>query len=326
MMRSLPARAGLLAATGAALFVAAPVPAALAAQVTIDVPGCTTSLTPTVSGSIVTLTCGTTPPPNPSVSCASASATPSTIPQSGGTVTLGSSCTSTTGATLTYSWTRNGTTLNVVASSGTDTLAANTATTANNYTYTVRACDASNNCASVSAASVSQPGQTVPGTGWPVTCSGYSNTVAIDLPWPTQLVHPRFSTATYGNFGSNSAMVIRISPPAGAYSPSSGYLMMYEWINGVNNRFAHLSTTPCDFTSTANWGADTFAGVGLRPDVYVGRAAPSFFGQTYGMSLTGGTTYYLNVRNADSATGTGHCDDPSGTCTMFIEFQKPPGT
>jgi hypothetical protein len=238
--------------------------------------------------------------------------TSSPTTSAGGNVGLSANC-STTFAT--YGWTRNGATLNSTTNTASDSLPANTTSAAISYSYGLTACNGST-CAPTTSVSLIVPavGGTTGGGGTPVSCSGFTKTVNIDLPWAGTAGLPRVLTGNYGGFGANDAMVIQLHPPAGRTSSANGTVTLVEWGGGPIPRLSVISTTPCDF-STANVATLYNASKG---------ADPKFFLQVGGKQTVGvvllqpGQTYYLNVKNSGCPTGS--------QCNMNVDFAPSPGT
>ena len=161
-------------------------------------------------------------------------------------------------------------------------------------------------------------------SGWPVSCPGFTKTLSIDLPWASTDSSTRILTSNNGGFGSNDALVVRLTPPAGTASYSSGTISMAEYGGGPITRYSQISTSPCDFAlaaTPANWylAYNVSTGSSLSYSLQVGGSQ-----QAWITLLTPGTTYYLNVKNT-TYTGVQTCP-PGSQCNMFLDFFKPPGT
>jgi hypothetical protein len=155
------------------------------------------------------------------------------------------------------------------------------------------------------------------GTG-PVSCSGFTKTLYIDLPWKSTDASTRLLTANYGGFNAKDALVVKLSPPGGTASSTNGSVSMAEYINPRYTRYSTISTTPCDW-SKPNDSTLYKSGSTLTYKLQVGGAQQAYI--TY---LMPGVYYYLNVRNTD-ANGVQTC--PVGSsCNMYLDFYKPPGT
>jgi hypothetical protein len=313
---------GMLAlAAASALFVPGAGPA-FAASVTLNMPSCTAFTIADNGNGTYSLNCSTAPtaPGSPTNCVVTATTVPSPLTSGGGTVNLGVTCAGTT-ANTTWAWTRNSTPIGSAATAS-DTLPANTSTSAVPYSYTVQAC---NGTACTSAGTT----VSVPGVGGPVTpppppppggisCPGFSKTMVLNLPWQTTTVTTRIKTTNNGGLSANDALVIVIDVPAGVASTASGSITIGEWGGGPFVRFATLSQTACDFNKS-NWFVDTWTGSSINPTIKVGGAP-----QAYVALLQPGQRYYLNVRNTDRF-GVNYCLGESH-CNMFIDFLKPPGT
>jgi hypothetical protein len=239
------------------------------------------------------------------------------LTSAGGSVSLAVSCAGTTGNT-TYSWTRNSVAIAGTGSTTSDSLPANTAQAAASYSYVATVCNGTA-CASAGT-TVSVPGTGGGGVTPPpggISCSGFSKTVVIDLPWASTTSGTRVLTGSRGGFGPNDAVVVRFTPPAGTMSFTPGSITMAEWGGGPVPRYATLSTTPCDFGKTS-WFTDLWTGPTLSIGLKVG-GGPT----PYTAVVQPGITYYLNVRNTDR-WGNQSCSESQ--CNMFLDFAKPPGT
>ncbi len=238
---------------------------------------------------------------------------------SGGPVSLSANCSNFTPQY--YAWVKNNAAVGSNASLS-DSLPANSGTSAVSYVYGLTACTTI--CAPTAWLTISVPAGTGGGGGggggWPVSCSGFSKTLNIDLPWASTDSSTRLLTSNYGGFGRNDAVVVRLSPPGGSASYSSGTVSMAEYGGGPVTRFSTISTTPCDF-SQAGWFSlyNVSTGTSLSYSLQVGGSQ-----QAWITMLIPGTKYYLNVKNT-TYTGTESCT--SGVnCDMFLDFYKPPGT
>jgi hypothetical protein len=257
------------------------------------------------------------PPPAGAPTGCIATAAPTALASAGGAVAIAATC---SGTVTSWAWTRNGATFGTAAASQSDALPANATASAVYYTYAVTACNGTA-CAAAVSVTVSVAGSsTPPPPPGQIACAGFARTVVIDLPWASTTAASRVLTSSYGGFGANDALVVKLTVPAGVVSFSPGSINMAEWGTGGNPRYASLSTTACDF-STTNWFSDLWASGTISTPLYVGVPAPAYAGA----SLQAGQVYYLNIRNTDR-WGNPSCSEPSGYCNMFIDFYKPPGT
>jgi hypothetical protein len=281
------------------------------ADVTFNLSGCTSV---SVSGTQVTcvVNTGSTGSPTCSISIGQS---PSS--SAGGAVSLSANCSNFTPSS--WAWTKNGAAFGGSTSTLSDSLPANTGTTAVSYTYGMTA----NGSVTAPSIQISVPGSSGGGGGggsWPVSCPGFTKTLNIDLGWTSTDSTTRFLTSNYGGFGRNDAMVVRLTPPGGSSSYSSGTITMAEYGGGPITRFSTISTTPCDF-SQSGWFSiyNVSTGTSLSYSLQVGGGQ-----QAWIMLLIPGTPYYLNVKNT-TYTGTQTCTSGSN-CDMFLDFYKPPGT
>ena len=289
----------LAAAVASSGFVVVPIPVH-AASLT-----CTsTSFTASAdSAGNITVNCTS---PSTGSTC-SISVSPTSLPASGGTVNVSTSCganTSVTGgkalaATSTTTWT--------------DAIPANTSSTSQTFTYSVTGDGGSNQASVVEAGSGSPP---PPIPGGTISCAGYSKTIVLDLNWgaPSSGA-PRLTTTGFGN---DAIVVARFTTPANTAPGVFATISSGEWGDQPTFRTAALSTTPCDFTSPNPLG---------RYATLIGSQEPAVVYAVGGTSrvyaiLQPSTTYYLNIKNVN-ALGAPSCT--STTCNMFVELQKPNG-
>ncbi|HEY8242755.1 MAG TPA: hypothetical protein VII68_04790 [Casimicrobiaceae bacterium] len=121
-----------------------------------------------------------------------------------------------------------------------------------------------------------------------------SGTITIDNPWGETAI----DTAAYGEFGGNIVSVRLVAPSTMSGTKTSSWA---EFGSAPTTREAVLSTVPCDFTNT-NALKNGYNQYGHKYDVigfnfqYKLGSASAF---TYG--LTAGTSYYINIRNKNSA-------------------------
>jgi hypothetical protein len=142
-----------------------------------------------------------------------------------------------------------------------------------------------------------------------VSCSGFTKTLNIDLPWASG----RFLTSNFGGFGSNDALVVQLHPPGG-WSSGYGSVSLAEYGGTAVSRASTISTSPCDFSKTSAsilFNVSTGSSLGYSLQVG-GSQAPWIF------LMQPGVTYYLNVKNTGCPTGS--------QCNMFLDFTKPAGT
>ncbi|HJU24036.1 MAG TPA: hypothetical protein VJ891_16140, partial [Casimicrobiaceae bacterium] len=235
----------------------------------------------------------------------SLTASPTTVPSSGGTVTLtASNCGTVTSVTKSSSQ---------IASSGTtwtDTLGANTGSGSLSFTYTVQGSSGSDSVVVTESGTGSTPPPPPPGGA--ISCPGYATTLAYTLPWTLAA-----SVITKG-FNNSAIVVATFTTPATGVVSGLANLSSIEYGDGKAWRTASLSTLPCDLTGTgfgkaARWKGNT--------------QGPSLTYQINGIStgaivLQPNTTYYLNIINQDSL---GRPSCTTATCNMIIQLTKPLG-
>ena len=287
------------------------------ADVTFNLSGCTSV---SVSGTQVTCVVGSGNTGGSPTCSITVGQSPSN--STGGAVSLSANCSNITPAW--YSWVKNNAAIGSNSSSLSDSLPANSGTTAVSNVYGLTACTVASVCAPTAWVTISVPagagGGGGGGGGWPLQCPGFTKTLNIDLPWASTDSNTRLLTSNYGGFGRNDAMVVRLTPPAGSGSASSGTVSMAEYGGGPITRFSTISTTPCDF-SQSGWFTtyNVSTGTSLSYSLQVGGAQ-----QAWITLLMPGIPYYLNVTNT-TYTGTQTCTSGSN-CDMFLDFYKPPGT
>jgi hypothetical protein len=234
-----------------------------------------------------TLTCVTGGGPAP-FSCALTGA-PSGSIASGTAVSLTMNCGGGT-APYSYVWTPGNST---AASLSTNP----TATT----TYSVTARDNANGSTTQSATvTVSTGGGGGGGGGGAISCSGFTNTVVLDINWNSP-VDVRASSLS-----QTDAVVVRIALGAG---PGYGKISAAEFGGISATRYASLSTSACDFREppALGWGAGYYGSSGdiifaNGPDAY--GIYPSF---------ATSTTAYLNLKT------TGAC---GSNCAMLFHLTR----
>ena len=241
-------------------------------------------------------------------STCSISVSPTSLPASGGTVNVSTSCganTSVTGgkalaATSTTTWT--------------DAIPANTSSTSLTYTYSVTGDGGSNQASVVEAGSGGTTAPPPPGGA--ISCAGYSKTIVLDLNWGAPgTAAPRVTTTGFGN---NAIVVARFTTPATTAPGAFASISAGEWGDQPTARTAALSQTPCDFASPNPLGKYATLNSGQQtPSVVYAVGGTS---RVYAI-LQPSTTYYFNVTNA--VNGASSCT--SSTCNIFVELQKPNG-
>ena len=260
--------------------------------------------------------------PTPPVCTPSGVTNPTPITSAGGSIALNANCSPSAG--VTYTWTRTaptaGAPTNAATATPSDTLAANTGASGVVYTWQVVACSAPGVC-TTKTVSITVPAPGGGGSGADCSSQGFVHTRFLDVGWPASGLS--WHTQDLGGLGQNDALVIRFTPPAGSASLTNqaGSISLAEYGDPQTGRYAVLSTNACDFNGTG--GAYTVPALQVAPSIswslQVGRKDFSSMVQ-----LTGGTSYYLNLkmRAADGTTPT--C--ASGSCNMVINWLKPPGT
>ena len=300
----------VLAAAVSSACIVAPTPS-LGVTITINGGSCTSSVD---SANNVTVNCsgGTTNP-----SC-TVSAQPTSLPASGGSVTVSSNC----GATV--SWTKN----SAAAGSGTswqDSIPANTSTSPLNWTYTVTGSAGSASVTVPQAGTGSTPPPPPTGSIACTNIPGITATTTIAASW--NYVAGLVSTKSFGGFAAGQAVVFAFTVPSGV--TSNGVLGNFSMAptdgNAYNNRFMGLSDTPCDLSGklapnsiTGGQNGYIYFSVGGYPKDKYGRL------NTQNANLNAGQTYYVTVVQQASPGGDNTCT--SGSCNINFGIAKPSGT
>ncbi len=239
-------------------------------------------------------------------SSCSISVSPSSLPASGGNVTVSTSCGANTSLSGGKALSQSGT------NSWVDAIPANAASTAVTYSYTVTG-DAGSKTAFVSQAG--QGSTSPPPTGGAISCAGFDKTIVLDLNWGAP-GSPAPRVATSG-FGGNSITVARFTTPNKVAPGVYAQIKSGQWVDAARETTASLSTTPCDFPYPNPLGrlATTTQPV-VSPSVTYAVGGSS----VYYAILQPNTTYYFNIKH--QVNGVSTC---SGSCNMFVELQKPNG-
>ena len=260
------------------------------------------SATPDGSGNI-TVNCtdaGSSPPPQ---NC-SINANPTTVPASGGTVTITTNCGASTSVTGGKA---------VQASSSTtwvDTIPANTGTSSLTFTYNVSGANGSNQ------ASVLQP---APGGGGgqtgSISCPGYTNTLVYDLPWSA------LSKVTTKGFSNTAFVVGRFTTPATGVVSATATIFTGQFTEPTVVRTGAVSTSPCDLTGGSLGTSAVSPGVSQGPSWFyqINGTAPRLSGR---LVLQPSTTYYINLTNRDKNNAP-TCT--AGSCEMILQLTIPTG-
>ena len=261
-----------------------------------------------------------TPPASPTGCSVAFTAGSANLASTGGAIAMIASCTGNTNANTTWSWTKNG----AAFGSGTtasDTLPANTLTTAVSTTYQVTATNAGATptvaTQAVTVAGVGGGGTTIDLSA--CTAAGYVGH-GVDIPYPLSVNSPRvYTDRTVGNFGSNDMIVVRFVAPVSEVSVGSRIVASEYSIYPAVNRLATLSTSPCVVaTAPGASGSILASSKSQAPSFDMALLGTGTFAQ---IKLAPGATYYVNYVNRD------YYNNPSSSCTtnncaMYIDFQN----
>ncbi len=271
---------------------------AQSAGLTIDVPGCTTSLNPVISGNTLTLNCTPASSSGPPSGCSIGGPTTA---RASTLVTLTMNCGG--GAATNWTWKANGV---AIPSANAQTYSTTfTATT----TFEATASNADGPSAPASK-TVTLDTSTPPVTGGgSISCPGFADTKVIDMTWssPTRML-------TSG-FGPNDALVVRFTTGT-VNSPINNLpkLVAAEYGSPPSDRRATLSDTACDFGTGLSLGASVAANT-ITSIFSVGPNNTFYY-----PALSQSKTYYLNIKNGPASTCAA-----SGSCNMYVELLKPGG-
>jgi hypothetical protein len=261
----------------------------------------------------VTINCsgGTTNP-----SC-SVSAVPTSLPASGGTVTLSSNCGAVT------SWSGGKSATGGTQATWTDTIPANTSASSQSYRYTVVGANGTN-FVDVSEAGAGAPPPPI-GSIQCTNIAGISSTTTINVSW--QYVAGLVSTKSFGGFAPGQAVVFAFTVPGGVTSGGSlgNFSMAPTDASAYNNRFMGISDTPCDLSGkmgpasvTSGANGYIYFSVGGYPSDKYGRL------NTQNPNLNPGQTYYVTVIQEASPGGDNTCSNSA--CNINFGLAKPAGT
>jgi hypothetical protein len=282
-----------------------------------------TTASNTTGRSTVTLSWSVAPPAAPT-GCSVTRTAPATgsFTSAGGAVSLSASC-ATPASGITWSWKKNSTATATTTSTYTETLPANTSTSALTTSYEATACNGSS-CVVAGSTTVTVAGTSSVTTGF---CSQYTNVIQANLPWNTNPAYIDTSTLS-GGMQAGGVFVGKLVIPAGFTMPlnSAGSLGLVEYIDPATTRLVSISTQACDFRGEGPAYPTDPTGTS-NPIYWAHDRLPSF---TY--KVTGATTfadlalapgtYYVNVRNVDKPSFAPNAC-PNSTCNFRITNNAP---
>jgi hypothetical protein len=296
----------LLGALSTAPLLFAGVVNAQSSSATLTIDGCSSL---TYSGG-TTFTC--VPVSTPSGAPTGCSVTPAatSLPATGGQVSLTGACTG-GGAITSTTWKKNG----VAFTPGfPDTLADNSASSsAAVYTYVATFC-AGTACTSASATATVAAG-TAPPPPPPVASCGSLKVIE-----PYQDGNPAQKVLTFtgdrfltSGFASNTTTVVvaQIDVPAGLYGATT--LAVFEYGSSATSRKAWLSKTRCDMSATSPPYRQTAMGPVFN--IQIGGSASDK------VVMQPGETWYLMVKNEKLLSTGSSC--ATGTCDIGIKLYRP---
>jgi hypothetical protein len=238
----------------------------------------------------------------------SLTASPSSVPASGGNVQLtASNCGTVTSVA------KNGTQIATSGTSWTQNIPANSGTSSVSFTYTVQGGNGSDSVV------VTQSGSGGGGGGDtsnppPASCEGYT-VVPVSLPWSAQ------SKVTTKGFNNSTMVVASFTTPATSIVSGGATLAAVEFGDGKATRTAALSTSPCDLSGSGVGKGAVFPGNTQTPGLtYQINGSVSFLNTR--VVLKPSTTYYFNIVNRDSRNAPS-CGTSS--CNMIIQLTVPTG-
>ena len=261
------------------------------------------SATPDGSGNI-TVNCtdaGSPPPSNCSLSVS-----PTTIPASGGQVTITANC----GTSPTVSGGKS-VVAGTFANTWTDSIPANTSTSSQSFTYSVSGASGSNQATVLQLA----PGGSTPPPTGSISCPGYTNTLVYDLPWSA------LSKVTTKGFSNTAFVVGRFTTPATGVVSATATIFTGQFTEPTVVRTGAVSTSPCDLTGQGLGTSAVSPGVSQGPSWFyqINGTAPRLSGR---LVLQPSTTYYINLTNRDKNNAP-TCT--AGSCEMILQLTIPTG-
>ncbi len=271
----------------------------------------------------------TTPPQSPTGCSVNFTVGGATMSSAGGAVTMVASCSQNTNGSTVWTWTKGGAAFGAGGTTMSDTLPANTGTSAVNTTYAVTATNAG------ALPTTTQQVVSVQGTGggggsFDLTgCSaaGYIGR-GLDITFPTtvnsSIPNGAQNANPGGTFGNADALVVRFTTPALGVNPSSVFQPAGNVPYQNTSRLFTLATVPCQFaTSSTPTGSIVYATVSQSPAITINVGAcpySAFICPLYGAWLQPSTTYYMTMTNKTGFGGGGSC--ASSSCDMRIDFNK----
>ena len=288
------------------------IPVQLPLQI-LDPSGVCASWLPGGTATAPTLTCVAAATGGPGQPVCSLTASPSTITSAATPVTVTATCTN-TDANTTWAWSSVPASSVQATTTGPSQQIQTPVTVSGTTTFTVTA--TANGVASApktAKVTLSTGGGGGGGGGGTGACSGYANTIVMNLSYVPGSVSQQITSSAFGN---NDIVVATFRTPATLTNGGNGgFLNVVEAGGGPNGRTAALSTSPpptCDMSPNSATRATNYSSGSNYAKIYF-RSDPN-----YGVVLQPDTQYYFYVTNR-SAAGAGTC--PGGNCPVAVTLQ-----
>jgi hypothetical protein len=197
----------------------------------------------------------------------------------------------------------------VASNSWTDAIPANVGSGSLIYTYTVTG-DGGTRSATVTQSGTGG-GTSPPPTDGVISCAGFTKTHVLNIAWGApSTAAPRVLTSSAGGFSAGEIVVARFTTPASSAAGIYAQIKSAEWGDQQHQRFAALSTTPCEFPSPNP--------LGRLSTTTIATTSPAV---TY--AVGGSSAYYASATQRRTTSISSADAEPGESCNMFTELQKP---
>jgi hypothetical protein len=121
-------------------------------------------------------------------------------------------------------------------------------------------------------------------------------------------------------FAWNGVWSIRLTVPGNATASQLGHATAAEWIGPPTVREMTLSRSACDFrpTDPTGFNGPLDRANATTTNIWLSLGSPPGY-----PVLMPGETYYLNIRNLQSQTGTITCPQANQRCDAFVDVALP---
>jgi len=272
------------------------------ASITISDNSCASFSSSSDGNGSLTITCGggLQPPP---INC-TLTASPTTVPATGGVITLTAS-----NCGIVSGYTKNSQATGQTSTSWQDTIGPTQSATDVPFNYVV----AGTGSPASASATVIQKGTAAGGPvgGTATSCPGFSNTWPLSLAWGA--IGSGNVASLMTKFNGNDIIVASFTTPAVTSAGQIGTIQAAEYSSIAINRTASLSLTPCSFDNNL-----ASSGFGAHKTLVSGNTVSISYviggSSKYYPVLQPGTTYFFNIKNSSGIGG-----------GMKVEMIKPPG-